>query len=440
VALDGDLAVVGTPNDSSPVSGAGSATLFRRDQGGTNNWGGVKKLLPADSASGSRFGESVAVFGSNVVVGARLADVGATDAGAAYIFERNFGGTNNWGQATRLLAADAAGGDQFGTATAAGQDVVMIGAPQDDDGAGDSGAVYVFERTGSGTNLWQQTAKLLAPTAAGGARLGTSLSLSRNFLLAGAPGGSGVVQVFRRGPYATTWTWADSLLPQTPQNGSDFGHAVAVGGLTAAVGARFQSSSGTLTGSVGFYRLLFNNPPAALTPIADQTATAGASFQFVLPEDTFADPDVDDVLAWSAEALPAWLGFDGETRTFAGTAAVPTNHPVTVRVTDLDGATATSPALFVVIEGSGPGPAPLFLQAKCVGGNWQVAYERLKAGPHSGVTLETSSDLVNWTPATGFTISETTQSIDTLNERVILTITPPAALTGTWFFRTKSTP
>ena len=60
----------------------------------------VIKLLGAEASD--NFGFSVAVSGDIVVVGAILGDGVAEDSGAAYIFERNHGGPDNWGQVTTL--------------------------------------------------------------------------------------------------------------------------------------------------------------------------------------------------------------------------------------------------------------------------------------------------------------------------------------------------
>ena len=79
--------------------------------------------------------------------------------------------------------------------------------------------------------------------------------------------------------------------------------------------------------------------------IADQTAQEDTRFTLALPKDTFQDVDKGDVLTWTAtlsdgKALPAWLIFDGSTRTFGGVAknADVGALAVTVTATDKDGA------------------------------------------------------------------------------------------------------
>ncbi|MCH7811589.1 MAG: FG-GAP repeat protein, partial [Chloroflexi bacterium] len=62
----------------------------------------VKKLLASDAQAGDQFGFSVAVSGDTAVVGAFFEDAGGTDAGAAYVFQRDQGGADNWGQVKKL--------------------------------------------------------------------------------------------------------------------------------------------------------------------------------------------------------------------------------------------------------------------------------------------------------------------------------------------------
>ena len=68
---------------------SGSAYVFGRNEGGADNWGQAKKLLASDGAAGEYLGRSVSVSGDTVVVGAYRGDVGSEiDCGSAYVFER----------------------------------------------------------------------------------------------------------------------------------------------------------------------------------------------------------------------------------------------------------------------------------------------------------------------------------------------------------------
>ena len=66
----------------------------------------------------------------------------------------------------KLTASDAAVGDRFGSSVAIAGGTIVVGAYQDDDGASNSGSVYVFEKSTWGT--YDQVAKLTAADAAAG--------------------------------------------------------------------------------------------------------------------------------------------------------------------------------------------------------------------------------------------------------------------------------
>jgi hypothetical protein len=122
------------------------------------------------------FGFSVAISGDNVLVGAPLDDAGAIDSGAAYLFDA---GTGNL---LRTFLNPAPGlNDEFGKSVAISGDNVLVGAPLNDAGATDSGAVYLFD-AGSGNLL----RTLLNPTLAASDFFGWSVAISGDNILVGA--------------------------------------------------------------------------------------------------------------------------------------------------------------------------------------------------------------------------------------------------------------
>src|SRR5581483_1011627 len=101
----------------------------------------VKKLSTSDAAANDLIGIAVGISFDTVVVGA----IGKNSfTGASYIFGRNQGGADNWGQAQKLTASDPATGDEFGIAVAISGDTVVVGA----DGKNSfTGAAYIFTTT-----------------------------------------------------------------------------------------------------------------------------------------------------------------------------------------------------------------------------------------------------------------------------------------------------
>ena len=183
VSVSGDTAVVGAPGDDDGGSSSGSAYVFARNQAGADNWGEAQKLTASDAATFDEFGFSVSVSGDMALVGAPvIVELGS---GAAYVFERNQGGADNWGEAQKLTASDAAGGDGFGTSVSVSGDTAVVGAFGDDDEGSSSGSAYVF--VGSG-GVWSQQAKLTASDAAESDEFGTSVSVSGDTAVVGAFG------------------------------------------------------------------------------------------------------------------------------------------------------------------------------------------------------------------------------------------------------------
>ena len=89
-----------------------------------------------------------------------------------------------------------------------------------------------------------------------------------------------------------------------------------------------------------------NDAPVVSNVIADQVTDEDVAFSFTVPANTFSDPDVGDMLTYSAtlsdgSALPSWLSFDAATQTFSGTPLDGDVGIVDVRITATDTSNAT---------------------------------------------------------------------------------------------------
>ena len=161
MAISGVTIVDGAPRDD---SSQGSAYLFARNQGGADNWGQVKKLIASDGAHGDVLGYSVAISCETIVVGAEPHDIGVNaNLGSAYVLSSDDG---SWGEVKKQTASDGAGGDEFGWSVGISCDTIVVGAPFDDDNGTDSGSAYVFKRNQGGADNWGQVKKLTASDAA----------------------------------------------------------------------------------------------------------------------------------------------------------------------------------------------------------------------------------------------------------------------------------
>jgi len=189
VAISGDTVVVGAFADT--VGGnneQGSAYIFERNAGGPNNWGEIKHLIASDGAADDNFGNAVAISSDTIVVGADKDTVGGnSNQGSAYIFERNAGGANNWGEVKHLAASDGAQSDLFGDSVALSGDTIVVGASFDNVGSNlAQGSAYIFERNAGGANNWGEVIQLIASDGAAGDRFGSSVATSNNAIVVGA--------------------------------------------------------------------------------------------------------------------------------------------------------------------------------------------------------------------------------------------------------------
>jgi len=162
VAISGDTALIGGPFDDDLGAASGAAYIFERDAGGPDQWGQVAKLLAPDGASADWFGVRVALDGDTAVVTATVNDFSRK--GYAYVFGRNAGAPNAWGVVARLTADDGDELDGCGNSVDVEGDRVAIGSnfsilP------GSLGAVYLYERDVGGPEAWGQTAKLTSAAA-----------------------------------------------------------------------------------------------------------------------------------------------------------------------------------------------------------------------------------------------------------------------------------
>ncbi|MGB6223339.1 hypothetical protein [Haloferula sp.] len=252
VAVDGDFLVAGAPFDS--VSGnlsAGSAHLYRRNPSTANGWSFVKLLLAGDVQVGANFGYSVDIQADTIVIGAP----GWDSRGAAYVFSRNTGGADNWGQRRRIDLAGVLNGDDFGEAVSVDEDLIVVGAPADNTVAGfDTGRVYVFERNEGGANNWGYLDDFGKPAAAPFDFFGSAVDHRDGGILVGAPlsdetgDASGGVFFFKRAPGAASWSLYDTFPPSAGLN-DRIGGSVALDRGIAIAGGIGDSDGATNTGA-----------------------------------------------------------------------------------------------------------------------------------------------------------------------------------------------
>jgi FG-GAP repeat len=290
VAIHGDTIVVGAVREDSNAIGlggnqadnsasySGAAYVFVRNAG---LWTQQAYVKASNTNADDKFAYALDLHGDTLAIGAvgeasnatgvngNQANNNKSSAGAVYVYTRS-GAT--WTQQAYLKASNTDSSDEFGVSVALDGDTLLVGAlgedgsatgvngNQLDNTAVDSGAAYVFVRSGT---TWTQQAYLKASNTGGGDTFGFDVALHGDFAAIGAfredsaavgVGGNqaddslaeaGAAYTFRRS--GTTWAQTSYLKASNTESGDLFG-TVDVHGDSVAVGASGESSNATGVG------------------------------------------------------------------------------------------------------------------------------------------------------------------------------------------------
>ncbi|MBK9264342.1 MAG: FG-GAP repeat protein [Polyangiaceae bacterium] len=244
VAIDGDNAIVGSPQADGNMLDAGAAYVFSRTNG---SWSALPKIVASDGKPSDMFGHAVAISGNSLLVGCPKSDAKGIDAGAAYVFVWNGA---QYAEQKKLLTADAAPNDHLGAAVAMDGETALVGAPDAGVFGPNSGSAYVFFRQGT---LWSQQKKLISPNGAAGDAFGWAVDIEHNSAIVGAPhadsmgADSGAAYSFVRTGIA--WNPNAILLPQGLAADDRFGSSVAMSGNSTVIGALLDDTTNANTGA-----------------------------------------------------------------------------------------------------------------------------------------------------------------------------------------------
>ena len=300
VALDGDTIVVsamyedsnqtiitngtGSSNDNS-AQYSGAIYVYRKTSG---SWTQEAYIKASNAEKDDQFGTSLSVNEDTIAVGARRedsnqttitngtgssSDNSASDTGAIYVYRRT--GTT-WVQEAYIKASNGEGGDLFGSNVDIHGDTIVVGNYLDDssqttitngtgsssdNNAAESGAVYVYRRTGS---TWTQEAYIKAVNAESKDGFGKSVAISGETLVVGAYREDGVQRTITNGSVisgdndgansgaayvykrtGTTWVQQAYIKASNADIGDYFGGSVAIDNNTIIASALWEDSGET---------------------------------------------------------------------------------------------------------------------------------------------------------------------------------------------------
>lgn len=299
VALDGDLAIAGAPDDGAQAHGA--AYAFART--GTD-WAQEARLVAPDDSWTFDFGWDVAISGTRTVIGDYQASPGGVySPGAAWTFTRS-GAT--WTLEQQLVDPDAAAGDQLGESVAIDGDWIVLGAPNHRGAAPGEGMAVTFHR---GSKGFARFSRLFSATPASGEKFGDGVAISsipairlgdpdQTVILAGSSAeGNQVAGASRICAFSSVGHGfaRDITIASSATTYDGFGKAVALSGSHAFVGAPYPA----------FGDAQYNGVVRGIERYAASDWRSTGTFH---PEDGASDLKQGSAIAmsgsWAAVALP----------------------------------------------------------------------------------------------------------------------------------------
>jgi len=329
-SISGNYAIVGSNFDDHDADGnsyaesAGSAYIFKRDES-TGVWAEVQKIVASDRSKDDWFGSSVAISGDYAIVGAYWQQ---NRKGAAYIYKKDEGGSDNWGEIKKLEATDLVDGDWFGVSVDIDGPVAVATAYNDDVIIGastieQSGSAFVFHKDQGGADNWGLVQKLSASDATQYDTFGRSVSISGDLLVIGASGEgnseveyAGAAYVFHQNAEGN-WNEVQKLVASDRDSNDSFGDRVGISGNHVVITAPFESHDENganfmeNAGSSYIFELIKGEQTITFNALADKTYNDSP---FLLSADATSDLPV----SFSVVSGPATLNGNEVTITGVG--------------------------------------------------------------------------------------------------------------------------
>jgi len=279
VAISGLKVVVGAWRDDVGASNAGSAYVY--DLGSATPTVPVVTLNNPAPATTDQFGFAVAISGNSVVVGANLDDAGEADAGSAYVY--NVASVTPTVPVATLNNPGPAVNDRFGNAAGVAGNWVVVAANLDDTPLVDGGTVYAYDRSSATPTVPVHALRI--PVS--GSQLGGALGISGTRVVAGAmwddtgANNAGKAYVFDLAG-ATPAAPILTLVNPTPASSDLYGSSVAISGNIVVVGAPYDDTGATDAGSAYVYDLSGATPGTPVLTLNNPTPEVGDVFGLVV--------------------------------------------------------------------------------------------------------------------------------------------------------------
>lgn len=309
----------------------------------------VRSFLRPHPVPSDQFGNALASLGNDLLVGSIGADEGAADTGAVYLFDVKSGDLRR-----TFRNPDPQPGDLFGHSVAVVGDDVLIGAVGKDTGAANAGQAYLFDgSTGELLRVFENPRPRLDDN------FGSSVAALGSNVLIGALRGdpttlAGAVYLFDAATGALLRTFENP----SPAPFDNFGYAIAAVGANVLVGAYADDGGGDgagaaylFDGSSGALLRTFKKPiPAAGDAFGGAVAAFGKDILIGASEDDTAGENAGAVYLFDGQSGALLRTFLNPTPAsgdgFAGVTSVGSNVLITAFRDDAGGEDSGAAYLF----------------------------------------------------------------------------------------------
>ncbi|NNF33464.1 MAG: hypothetical protein HKN68_05115 [Saprospiraceae bacterium] len=249
--MHGDFAVIGDPIDNTWGPEAGKVYLFEKTEIG---WKFRNNIYSPLSQEGDRFGHSVAIHDSLIIIGAPFKDGSQPGGGRAYIFSIQEDSTiieeKSW-----INVGVSGSQDKFGFAVDIYGNRAVVGSPGDSEHGTNSGSVTAYYKAGGS---WFLSSEYFVPGEDPGDELGYSVAIDYYRIAAGVPGfdsihpDQGKVSTFVS--IANNYTYFNDAYNKDLPAYSRLGHDIDNYGIRLIAGAPGDSRKGLQSGSAHVFR------------------------------------------------------------------------------------------------------------------------------------------------------------------------------------------
>jgi hypothetical protein len=128
VSASGNYVIVGSSlKDDENGEDSGAAYIFKRSKHHGGAWIQVAKLAPRDRKPFDAFGRSVAIEGDYAIVGSPQSDEAAIGTGSVYVFKNKKHGGDSWIKVAKLIPSDGIEDDDFGISVSGSGNSIIVG-------------------------------------------------------------------------------------------------------------------------------------------------------------------------------------------------------------------------------------------------------------------------------------------------------------------------